>query len=388
MKSQNQELSKVIFEVESLFNQFEKYLAINEVRMIFGLDNNFLINDKKFLKILLFCLVSKKGKTFDLLDYFGFDQMEEYISLLSKMNFIRLHNSSSMSYTTEVSVNSLAKKIRDAISQEAKFRSELSKKLNIFKNTNEYDYILKFAKRFGSEAEIPELEKLSKILGNKKLYFTLRELKTIITLEISNQDNQNIKSKILFDNPQTRKEILISYLNFYSENDEKTSNNLIDILQEKGYQFSNINNLRTELKNLSEELELLRFEERLFNAEEELKVEDIDLLDGYQFEDFLKDLYLKMGYDVEPTRLSGDQGADLVVVKFGEKTVIQAKCYSGKVGNKAVQEILASMSLYQAQKGAVITNNYYTPATFELAEANNIELIDRDGLEKLIKTYW
>ena len=99
--------------------------------------------------------------------------------------------------------------------------------------------------------------------------------------------------------------------------------------------------------------------------------------------DFLSDLYNKMGYEVEPTKLSGDQGADVVVIKFGEKTVIQAKRYGGTVGNKAVQEIIAAISLYKAQKGIVITNNYFTKSAVELAEANKIELIDRDGLKEI-----
>ncbi len=72
----------------------------------------------------------------------------------------------------------------------------------------------------------------------------------------------------------------------------------------------------------------------------------------------------------------------------GEKTVIQAKCYSGKVGNYAVQEIFAAMNLYKAQKGMVVTNNYFTPAAFELADANNVELVDRNGLEELIRKFW
>jgi len=36
----------------------------------------------------------------------------------------------------------------------------------------------------------------------------------------------------------------------------------------------------------------------------------------------------------------------------------------------------------------VATNNYFTPAAFELADANNIELVDRDGLEELIRKFW
>jgi HJR/Mrr/RecB family endonuclease len=36
----------------------------------------------------------------------------------------------------------------------------------------------------------------------------------------------------------------------------------------------------------------------------------------------------------------------------------------------------------------VITNNYFTPAAFKLAKANNIELVDRNGLEKMINKHW
>ncbi|MGI8849419.1 MAG: restriction endonuclease [Pyrinomonadaceae bacterium] len=130
------------------------------------------------------------------------------------------------------------------------------------------------------------------------------------------------------------------------------------------------------------------FEKRLNEGNEQIFFENIDQLNGYEFEDFLKTLFSKMGYQVEQTRLSGDQGADLVIVKFGEKTVIQAKRFGGKVGNKAVQEIMAAISLYEAQKGMVITNNYFTPAAVKLANANNIELVDRDALEELINKHW
>lgn len=44
-----------------------------------------------------------------------------------------------------------------------------------------------------------------------------------------------------------------------------------------------------------------------------------------------------MGYDVQNTPLSGDQGADLILEKFGEKTIVQAKRYQGNVTNRAVQ---------------------------------------------------
>ena len=73
-----------------------------------------------------------------------------------------------------------------------------------------------------------------------------------------------------------------------------------------------------------------------------MTIENIKRLNGYEFENNLAELYKKMGYFVIQTPLSNDQGADLIVEKMGIKSVIQAKRYSSKVGNKAVQEVRSS----------------------------------------------
>ena len=94
-----------------------------------------------------------------------------------------------------------------------------------------------------------------------------------------------------------------------------------------------------------------------------------------------------MGYESYNTKLSGDQGADLVLKKFGEITVVQAKRYNNKVTNSAIQEVVASIKHYNAHKGAVITNNEFTDSAIELANSNNIELIDRTKLSELINKH-
>lgn len=388
MNQKEKKFSNITSEVEVLFKEISEYIDIPEVRETFGLDEKPHFDDEKFIKILLFCLISQSGRTLDLLNYFGFDKMEEYLSLLCNKGFLVLFNSSSLHYSSKITVAEFKNEIREALNNEAKFNLKLSKKLSEFINADEYKFVSQFTKKFGEEAEIIELEKLRKILEIKKWNFSLRELKTIILLELTKQNNEKIKSKILLNEPQTKKDILTSYLNFCEKDDDKMLRLLSSILEEKGFIVTNTNDLKAELSDLCDEIELLHFEQQLLKSEERLKIEDIDGLSGYEFEEFLKNLFIKMGYQVEQTRLSGDQGADLVVVKFGEKTVVQAKCYSGKVGNYAVQEIFAAMNLYKAQKGMVVTNNYFTPAAFELADANNIELVDRNGLEELIRKFW
>ncbi|RNA68541.1 restriction endonuclease [Alteribacter keqinensis] len=82
--------------------------------------------------------------------------------------------------------------------------------------------------------------------------------------------------------------------------------------------------------------------------------------------------------------ITGDQGVDLLARKNHETLAIQLKCYSSSVGNDAVQQVIAGMNYYQADKGAVITNNYYTKSAKELASRADIILWDREKLSEMI----
>ena len=110
----------------------------------------------------------------------------------------------------------------------------------------------------------------------------------------------------------------------------------------------------------------------------------VDQMDGVTFEHRLESLYEFLGYTVETTKTSGDFGADLVLVKNGERTVVQAKRYSSNVGLEAIQESVAAKAMYQATKAVVATNSYYTKAARELAAANNVELIERPQLTAML----
>lgn len=116
----------------------------------------------------------------------------------------------------------------------------------------------------------------------------------------------------------------------------------------------------------------------------EVNILDIDSFAGLQFEAFLETLFTKMGYHSIKTKASGDQGADLVLEKAGKTLVVQAKRYTGSVGNDAVQQVVAAKAYYNAHEGAVITNSVYTKSAKELAAANDIKLWDRSDLEKFL----
>ena len=114
------------------------------------------------------------------------------------------------------------------------------------------------------------------------------------------------------------------------------------------------------------------------------RISEIDAMGGFEFEEFISLILSDLGYDVKPTRKSGDFGADLILEKNGERIIVQTKRYSQKVSVSAIQEITAAQNFYGIYRACVITNNYFTAPAIKLANANNIKLIDRDELSKMI----
>ena len=116
-------------------------------------------------------------------------------------------------------------------------------------------------------------------------------------------------------------------------------------------------------------------------------IDEIDLMDGYMFEEFLSKLFEKMGYSAEVTKKTNDQGIDIVGKKNGRKVGIQAKCYSNNVGNSAIQEAVAGKSFYDCDAVMVVTNSYFTESAKKLARANDVILWDRNMLAKKIDEF-
>lgn len=118
------------------------------------------------------------------------------------------------------------------------------------------------------------------------------------------------------------------------------------------------------------------------------KIEDIDLMNGLEFENLIAQLFKKMGFDAELTKQSGDQGIDVIATKGITKIGIQAKCYSNTVGNSAIQEATAGKQFYNCSKILVITNNFFSTSAQQLALANDVILWDRNMLKtKLSELY-
>jgi len=87
------------------------------------------------------------------------------------------------------------------------------------------------------------------------------------------------------------------------------------------------------------------------------KLNNLNKMDGYQFEEFIAQCLNSIGYKTEVTKKSGDYGADIIAQKQGTKIAIQVKHFSNKVEYKAVQQALSGKSFYVCNEAWVVTSN-------------------------------
>ena len=258
--------------------------------------------------------------------------------------------------------------------------AELRKKL--FSNGDNI-FIDQFTKQYSYRFNDDELDKLKNLMRSKGYVIRKDLLRILIDESLIKQKYQNFKARITYNSPENVEGYVKNYVELYGENYETNFKLLEEVLTENGF-FETDYKLEKLIKDIIKNKELIKFEKNLLK-DSVITMNDLDKFKGSDFEDFLKILFTKMGYEVENTTLSRDQGADLILTKFGNKTVVQAKRWKRKVGNRAVQEITAAINHYNANEGMVVTNSDYTKAAKELAMSNNIKLINRPKLDILIQ---
>jgi len=261
-------------------------------------------------------------------------------------------------------------------------------KLNNPSSSEEYDKLIELKSSCSNiRLFIQDLIKLRKLIERNEIetdYFQIiEEISKLIDKEINEILEKRAISaynKISKKNTVGIKQIINEYISLGF-----IINNIVmkKVLNKFGYECSDyeLNNIYNEC---IEDKELKDFEKNL-GTKKEKHINSFDNLNSYQFEEYIEELFSLLGYEVMRTKLSGDQGADIILKRGVDKIVVQVKKYKGSVGNRAVQEVVASIKHYGANKAIVVTTSNFTQSAYELAMSNDVELWDGDRLKSIIK---
>jgi len=110
-------------------------------------------------------------------------------------------------------------------------------------------------------------------------------------------------------------------------------------------------------------------------------------LKPWEFEQYVADLFNKLGYKAYVVGGGHDRGVDIVAEKDGLKHYIQCKKYiTSVVGVNEIRDFYGAIADHLAQaKGYFITTNKFTLEAERFVEDKPIELIDGNKLIKYIR---
>lgn len=116
-------------------------------------------------------------------------------------------------------------------------------------------------------------------------------------------------------------------------------------------------------------------------------------LEPCEFEEFVADVFRRIGFNAEVTQKTHDGGKDIVATfeKGGVlyTTYFECKRYSPDrpVGVEIVRELYAVMEMERVDKGVIVTTSHFTRGAVAEAQKLNgrIQLIDFDELRRLMQ---
>lgn len=114
---------------------------------------------------------------------------------------------------------------------------------------------------------------------------------------------------------------------------------------------------------------------------------DLEQMEPIAFEYFIRDLLRANGYQAKTTPSTKDFGADVIAKKGQEVLAVQVKHRNSSdwsVSNDAVQQAVASMAIYKADRSMVITNGIFTEHALKQALPNQTLMIDGKQLRRMV----
>jgi HJR/Mrr/RecB family endonuclease len=160
----------------------------------------------------------------------------------------------------------------------------------------------------------------------------------------------------------------------------------------KIYDYDNLSEIYSYIKDLHQKFEKKQNDELAKQKQERdyfqriKRLEDIQNINPIQFEKLVSNLFKKMGYDVLLTKISRDEGIDLILSKNGKKSIVQCKRYSGTVGQPIARDLYGSMIHNRAEDAYLITTGVFSLPAKTWASGKPIHLVDGKMLIEWIET--
>lgn len=114
-----------------------------------------------------------------------------------------------------------------------------------------------------------------------------------------------------------------------------------------------------------------------------LRLSDIDTMDGLAFEKYVANLLEQQGYSNISLTEQYDYGVDIIATKNNIRWGIQVKRYSGLVKAEAVRQVVTGLRVYGCDRAMVITNSVFSRVAVQLANSNECVLVDRSELARM-----
>jgi HJR/Mrr/RecB family endonuclease len=112
--------------------------------------------------------------------------------------------------------------------------------------------------------------------------------------------------------------------------------------------------------------------------------DDIDGMEGVEFEGYVAARLQRAGWDVSFTPAVGDYGVDLIAEKDGQHVAIQCKRQGKAVGIAAVQQVVSGARHHGCARSIVVSNQEFTTAAKQLAFTHGCQLIGRKALQSWV----
>lgn len=157
----------------------------------------------------------------------------------------------------------------EAISKYSNFTAnqqrEMKEKQQAFLESPSYKFVQSFVKKYDKGASLDHVSKLQHLLMSHKWSFSLIEINNLLIDERDNQQNYEMKTKILAAQPDSIEDYVRSFIDVCGGG-AKNLNILIELLQENGmYKNEDTWLLESKIQEIAKQIEIELFELDLFD---------------------------------------------------------------------------------------------------------------------------